>query len=190
MENISFKRAEEEVKNKKVGVIPTDTLYGVVGTALSEEVVERIYKIKERSADKPLIVLIGDLADLKLFNIKTSVDLNKFWPGKVSIILPCEEEKFTYLHRGKKTLAFRLTDDKRLRLFLKEVGPLVAPSANKEGENPSKNIKEAKSYFNNEVDFYIDGGELLSKPSTLISIENNKVFLHRKGAVDIEKNLS
>ncbi len=189
MKNISFKKAEEEIKKKRIGVIPTDTLYGIVGTALSEEVVERIYKIKERSANKPLIILIGDLADLKLFDIKTSVDLNQFWPGKVSIILPCKEEQFAYLHRGEKTLAFRLPDDKKLRSFLKEVGPLVAPSANKEGAASSKNIEEAKYYFSNKVDFYIDEGELLSKPSTLISINRNQVFLHRKGAVNIKKNL-
>ena len=56
--------------NHGVGVLPTDTLYGLVGSALSKKAVARIYKLRRRNPQKPFIILISSLADLKLFNIK------------------------------------------------------------------------------------------------------------------------
>jgi tRNA A37 threonylcarbamoyladenosine synthetase subunit TsaC/SUA5/YrdC len=64
---------------------------------------------------------------------------------------------------------------------LKISDPIIAPSANWEGHEPAKNIKEAKKYFKNKV-FYLDRGNLISKPSTLIDLKNNKIEIIRKGA--------
>src|SRR3989344_1179271 len=81
-----------------VGVLPTDTLYGLVGSALDKRVVERIYKLRRRSSKKPMIVLIGSKIDVRLFGVhidrRTSNMLNDLWPGKVSVILPCGSKKF------------------------------------------------------------------------------------------------
>ena len=52
--------------------------------------------------------------------------------------------------------------------FLKQTGPLVAPSANPQGETPAHMISEAKDYFGSEMDFYVSNGLLDSKPSTII----------------------
>src|SRR5204863_149383 len=70
------------------------------------------------------------------------------------------EEKFEYLHRGTNTLALRLPKDESLQNLLKKTGPLIAPSANVEGLPPAKNITDAKKYFGDGVDLYIDGGEI------------------------------
>ena len=59
--------------------------------------------------------------------------------------------------------------------LLKETGPLVAPSANPEGEIPAKNIEEARKYFGNKVDFYIDEGKIISEPSTLVRIDEDEI---------------
>lgn len=182
------------LKNSAVGVIPTDTLYGLMGLALNPQVVERIYQIKQRSADKPFIILISSLKDLNLFQIKLSADtkkiLQKYWPGKVSIILPCLSDQFSYLHRGTKSLAFRWPDYPKLTDIIRKTGPLVAPSANPEGLSPARNTKEAKDYFGNRVDLYVTGdddqGYQNSIPSTLIKIENNKVVVLRQGVVSIK----
>ena len=101
-----------------VGVIPTDTLYGLVGSALDPETVLRIYKLRRRSPDKPFIILISKIDDLKLFNIKidkfTLNFLKKNWPNPISVILPCPSKQFEYLHRGTKTLAFRVPNNQEL----------------------------------------------------------------------------
>lgn len=173
----------------EVGVLPTDTIYGIVAKALNPKAVEKIYQIKGRKPDKPLIILISSVNDLDLFNINidssTKNFLENIWPNKISVILPCKNDKLTYLHRNTNTLAFRLPNYPELIKLLKETGPLVAPSANPEGLRPAKTIEEAKQYFQEKASFYIDKGILISEPSTLIKIENNQITVLRTGAAEI-----
>ena len=173
-----------QLKNGFVGIVPTDTIYGLVGSALNPSTVERIYHLKDRDSCKPMIILIGSINDLKIFGInldlKTKSILQKYWPGPTSIILPCEGRQFEYLHRGTKSLAIRIPRKNNLRKFLVATGPLVAPSANIEGKSPAKTIADARSYFGNQVDFYVDGKTLNGRPSTLIKLVNNKKIVLRK----------
>ena len=178
------------LKKDGTGILPTDTLYGIVSSAFSKQAVERIYKIKKRNPKKPLIILISSLIDLKKFGISgrhirtNRLTLEKFWPGPVSIVFPCTStvkvKKIKYLHRGTKTLAFRFPKKKSLIKILKQTGPLVAPSANPEGKKPATTIAMAKKYFGDEMDFYMSGGILKNKPSALISIgEKGKIKILR-----------
>ena len=166
------------IKSGGIGVYPTDTLYGVVGGAHSKSAVEKIYSVKGRSKQKPFIILVSSINDLKKFGIKITKFQKKYlsevWPGAVSVILPCKLKKFEYLHRGKNTLAFRLPKKKKISEFVKKTGPLVAPSANPQGMIPAHTIAEAKDYFGSDMDFYVSGGLLDAKPSTI-------VFLSEKG---------
>ena len=116
----------------------------------------------------------------------TAAILKRLWPGKVSAVLPCSDEQWAYLHRGTGTVAFRLPDDAGLRALLRETGPLVAPSANPQGEPPAKTIEDAEGYFGDTVDFYVDGGLLDGEPSTLVKIENGNIVVLRQGAVRID----
>jgi L-threonylcarbamoyladenylate synthase len=179
----------EILKKGGMGVIPTDTIYGLVGSALSLEAVNRISKIKNRTNGKGFIVLVSSINDLLTFGVDltetTKVLLQKFWPGKVSVEFYCGRDEFNYLKKEGGTIAFRFPDKSDLLQLLKEVGPLVAPSANPESLSPAKNIIEAKEYFGNKVDFYEDGGELDSAPSTLVRIVGDKVEILRQGIVKI-----
>lgn len=172
------------LKNGGVGVLPTDTLYGLVGSALMPDTVERIYQLKERNTHKPLIVLIADIDDLEQFGIALSLplraELENYWPGPYSIILPTIDDQFEYLSRNTDTIAFRLPDNDELHELIRKVGPLVAPSANIEGLPPATNIVAAKKYFGSDVDFYVDGGELAGKPSTLLEIDGGDIKIVRE----------
>jgi len=180
------------LKNGGVGVIPTDTLYGLVASVDSKKAVEKIYRIKERNNSKALIVLIHSLKDLENFEIKIDKAeakiLKKFWLGEVSILLPCKNLKFKYIHRGTGEIAFRMINKKQKSLYdlIRKVGPIVAPSANKESEKPAENIKQAKEYFGNNVDFYINYGKRVGEPSTLIRIKDNEIEVLRQGKVKIK----
>ena len=184
-----LKLTAEILKNGGVGILPTDTIYGLVGSALLEDSVKKIYKLRKRNPGKPMIILIGSIKDLSLFKIrptkKEKTILNKVWPGKVSVVLPCVSQKFSYLHCGEKSLAFRLPQPKWLNQLLSRTGPLVAPSANREGKKSALTIKEAKKYFGKRVDFYFDSGKLSSLPSTLITLKKGKVTVLREGVVKI-----
>ena len=175
----------KKIKIGKIGVIPTDTIYGVAAAAFSKKAVTRAYKILKRNPKKPFIVLIGSIEDLALFNIKldgTTRDiLETLWPGKVSVVLPVKTRKFEYLHRGTETLAFRLPKKKGLADLLKKTGPLISTSANSEGAKPAETAAEAKKYFGDSIDFYIVGGKMKSFPSTLVEIKEGKIRVLRKG---------
>lgn len=151
------------LKHDGVGVIPTDTLYGLVGSAFSKKAINRVYQLKNRDKKKKLIILIASMNDLKKFKInlskKQKIFLEKVWPGKISVII--------------NNRAFRLPAKKSLIEILKKTGPLVAPSANPEELEPAKNIKKAKEYFGDKVDFYLPGGTLKGKPSILIKLNKN-----------------
>lgn len=179
-----IKLASKILRKEGVGIAPTDTIYGMLGSAFSKNAVERIYRLRKRNIRKPLIILIGSTDDLRSFGIKIDQDteslLEKFWPGRYSIILPCPLAKFFYLHRGKKSLAFRLPKNKRMKELLKKTGPLVAPSANPEGSAPANTIREARNYFGNNVDFYISRGKLKSAPSVIIEAKKGNIKFLRK----------
>lgn len=159
-----------------VVVMPTDTLYGIVGKAFSPLTVSRIYEARKRTPEKPFIVLIGDVSELNKFSINLSEEQKKVvenFTTPTSFILDCPHEELTYLHRGTKTLGFRVPAEPGLRNLLLKTGPLVAPSANPEGLPPAKNITEAKNYFGDLVDLYIDGGEIEGKASKVIRLERD-----------------
>ena len=178
------------LKNGGVAVMPTDTLYGIVSSAFNQSAVERVYRLRQRNPEKPCIILIEDISELKNFSILLSEEqktkVKEYWPfdyaqdkpDPVSIVLDCSSESLAYLHRGTKTLAFRVPNNKDLRKLLVLTGPLIAPSANPEGLSPTKNISEAKKYFGDAVDLYIDAGEISGPASKIIR-------LHKDGSVSI-----
>ncbi len=188
--NLTFKEADQVtklLKLGKIGVMPTDTIYGIVGSALNPKTVEEIYSLRRRGKGKPMIILISSLDELQKFGIaltgKQKDFLKKIWPNPVSVVLPCSKAELKYLHRGKKSLAFRRPKDGTLLETLKRVGPLVAPSANFEGQKPAETINEARKYFGDKMAFYVDGGKLKSKPSTIIQLftDGTQIVL-RKGS--------
>lgn len=187
--NKTIKKIALSLKNGSIGIIPTDTQYGIVTSALKPESVEKIYSLRKRSSEKPMIILISqvtDVLDIGLRPTKEQLNLmQKVWPNPVSLILPVTKTNLIYLHRGKKSLAFRIPAIKWLKELLDISGPLVAPSANFEGEKPATTIDEAKNYFKDQIDFYLDGGELNNPPSTVISLINNKYNIIRQGSYKI-----
>ncbi len=167
------------LKKGGIGVFPTDTLYGLVGSAGSKRAVERVYVVKKRDTTKPLIVLISKWSDLETFGIKLTklerVYAERVWPGRVSIIFPCPSKKFSYLHRGTGSIAIRFARNKTLQTLLRKTGPLVAPSANPESLPPAETIREAREYFSDTVDFYYAGGRKKGNPSRLIRLSSDGI---------------
>jgi len=178
-------------------VLPTDTLYGLCTSAFSPRAVEKIYDMKGRDDNKPFIILISHLEDMRQFGVSSKlITMNKklldtIWPGKVSIIFPLKHtmlKKYQYLHRGTGKLAFRIPDKKSVIQFIHTRGPLVAPSANPQSKKPAETLSEAKKYFGKNVDYYIAGGRLTSAPSTILEIGlDGNITIVRQGAVNVSE---
>lgn len=184
------------IQNDDIAIIPTDTIYGIVGKAFSPTVVERMYSLKKRDEDKPPIVLITDFKDLEHFGIVLDEERNNFlhqyWPGRLTCILPSSNkkiiQKLKYLHRGKENFALRMIGKRNRNLYnlIEKVGPIIAPSANPQDMPPANNIREAKKYFGDKIDIYIDGGTRKGKSSTIVSLMNKEIKILRQGDVKIK----
>ena len=191
LEEKTKKQVVKALKDGAVGVIPTDTVYGLVCSAFNEKAVERMYSVSDRDSDKPFVVALASRADLSRFGIKlgekTKRVIESVWPGEVSIVMGCHCEHFQYLHRGKNSVAFRLPRDEEFISILRETGPLATTSANSQGMPVSETINEAEKDFEDKIDFYIDGGHKDVVPSTIIKIgEGEEIKLLREGAVEID----
>ncbi len=187
MKNLETKR---DILENGIFVCGTDTLYGLCTSAFIKENVEEIYDIKGRDENKPFIILLSEVSDLKSFSItltpKQKRHLDEIWPGKVSVILPCPDKKFEYLHRGTNSLAFRIPKKNSIRDILEITGPLVAPSANKQGQKPAETVTEAKAVFGEDIDAYFSGGKLAGAPSTIITFKDDTLVCLREGAVPFQ----
>ena len=187
--SIDIKKVARLVHEGEIVVMSTDTVYGVVASALRSDAVERVYSLRERNMHKPCIVLIASIEAIKLFGVVVDVEsekkIHEIWLAAVSIVLSCPDERFSYLHRGTQTIAFRVPEEKALRDFLEESGPVIAPSANPEGKSTAKTTAEARDYFGGKISLYIDGGMQDGEPSTLISINRGEISVLRQGRVKV-----
>lgn len=165
------------IKDGGIGVILTDTIYGLVADANNEQAVERVYKTRSRDLEKPCIVLIDNLSQIWDVDVPLRYEevIKSYWPGRVSILLPAADKTPAFIHRGYNgTVAFRMPDDPELRALLKKTGPLIAPSANPAGENPAADITEAEGYFGESIDFYVDSGICTNTtPSRIIRLQED-----------------
>lgn len=181
--NILDDSAISALKNGQLIIAKTDTIYGILAAANSEKAVERLYEVKRRSLDKPVIVLVADIDDIP--NLAPSIkckyqEISKNRP--TTIITKVSPDFLPYLPRNGGTLAFRVVPESPLAELIRTVGLLVAPSANPSGEEPAKNVTEAINYFHELVPIYVDSGEIVNaQPSQIIRInEGGEIeFLRR-----------
>ena len=172
-----------------VGVIPTDTVYGLVARAADKEAVARLYDLKNREG-KPGTIIAATIDQFAHLGIKARYlrAVAEYWPGAISIVIPCGPE-LEYLHEGVGSLAVRVPDDEQLQALLEQTGPLLTSSANHPGEDTATTIVEAQNYFGDNVDFYVDGGDLSGRqPSTIVRVVDDAIEVLRQGVVVIENN--
>lgn len=177
------------LKEGGIGVLPTDTVYGLVCLAANKEAVERVFTVKTRT-NQPGTILAASLTQLADLGIKQRYlkAVEQYWPNPLSIIIPCGTE-LSYLHMGKDSLAVRIPAHEGLIALLSKTGPLMTTSANTPGGMVAGNLAESQAYFGDKVDFYVNGGELGQQPpSTLIRIVDDAIEVLRQGAILIDEN--
>jgi len=179
--------ARQLLQSGAVGVIPTDTVYGLVARAADKEAVARLYDLKQRE-NKPGTLIAASIEQLEEVGLKHRYlkAVEGYWPGAVSVVIPAADPALKYLHQGKMSLAVRIPAGKELQKLLEKTGALITSSANPPGEPTAVNVEQAKEYFGYRVDFYSDGGDLSGRqPSTLIRIVDDAVEVLREGTVKI-----
>ncbi len=177
----------ESLRSGAVGILPTDTVYGLVCSARDLTAVERLYALKQREA-KPGTVIAADIRQLVELGLKERYlkAVAHYWPNPISIVIPCHD--LQYIHQGVGSIAVRIPKDAKVASLLDAVGPLVTSSANQPGEAEAEDISEAQAHFGETVDFYVDGGnKSQSQASTVIRIVDDAVEILREGLIKIDE---
>lgn len=185
---VTLDKAIELIKAGNVGVMPTDTVYGLVARAADPIAVARMYALKQRD-HKPGTVIAASVEQLVALGVpQDHLDrVKKWWPNSLSVETPLDTN-LSYLHQDTGRQGFRVVADEKVRSVLEQTGPLVTSSANHPGKPGSVTVDEAWDYFGDRVDFYVDGGDLSGRePSTIIKInDDDSIEVIREGAVHID----
>ncbi len=159
-------------------VAPTDTIYGILADATNYDAVRRLYDLR-RPSRRPFIVLVPDIFWVRKLGLEAD--------GRaVSLILKpyitaVLKKRFPLFHwLGRESVAVRVPRRGFVRRVLEVLGrPLVAPSANREGEPPARSVEEAFLYFGDMVSLYVDGGLISGRPSALLDVREGLKVLRR-----------
>lgn len=182
---VTLSTAIELLKNGGVGVMPSDTVYGLVAHAFNEAAVTRMYALKSRER-KPGTLIASSTDQLESLGVpkKELEKVAKWWPNPLSAVLIMNGNE--YLHQGVGDIAMRVVKDDTIRSLLEQTGPLITSSANLPGEPNATTITEAIAYFSDSVDFYVDGGVRDNfLPSTIIKPSKDGIAILRQGDVHI-----
>lgn len=181
----------------EIAVIPTDTVYGIVGDVTNENTINKIYSLKQREKNKPLLILVSSLEMLsKYVEDISSLELeiiNKFWPGPLTIIFNKKKNLSDTLTASKNEIAIRMPDDKALLDLINKLGkPIIATSANIAHQKTITSVDLLENSIKDNISYIYDAGYLEDKPSTIIKIENDNVIFIREGIIakDIKEFLN
>lgn len=182
----------ENLKNGKLIVIPTETVYGLAANALDEKAINLIFKVKGRPQDNPLIIHTYSKENIyKLTkNQPKYLDkiIDKFMPGPLTLVLEKQDFIPNIVTAGLKTVGIRIPNHIDTLKFLKIVDlPIAAPSANKSGKPSPTKIEHIFKDYQNEEEIYgiIDGGECkVGIESTIIKCDEEKIIILRPGIID------
>jgi len=180
---------------RKGGVvaIPTETVYGLAADASNADAVKRIFAIKGRPADHPLIVHIADESQLRHWarEVPKSAKLlaRQFWPGPLTLILPRSQHVSDVITGGQDTVGLRVPDHPVAFALLRAMGPngaLAAPSANRYGRISPTTAEHVIEELGDKVDMILDGGPCkVGLESTIVSCIGDDVTVLRPGGIPI-----
>lgn len=188
-----LQRAAEIIRNGGLVAIPTETVYGLGASALSDEAVARIFAVKGRPQDNPLIIHVHGAEALEQWceDVPETARFlaESFWPGPLTMVLKkkaCVPERVT---AGMDTVAVRCPDHWATLRIIELAGvPIAAPSANISGKPSPTSADHVRHDINGMVEAIVDGGECrVGLESTIIDLSVTPPRLLRPGGVSLEE---
>ena len=187
-----LKAPAEAIKQGKLVLFPTETVYGIGANALDEEAVKKIYIAKGRASDNPLIAHIANLEMLKKLVMEVGkVEeklIEKFWPGPLTIVFKKKTVVPDVVTGGLDTVAIRMPSDIIAHKLIEYSNcPIAAPSANISGKPSGTQVEDVIGELDGKVEYVIDGGKVdIGVESTVIRVIDGVVHILRPGKVTPE----
>lgn len=177
-QKIVIQKATKSIKEGKVMICPTDTVYGLVVNTKNEKATKKLFKIKQRPREKAIPIFVKDIKMAKrlaYINKEQEKFLRKFWPGKLTAVLKSKGKLPKRILGSGKKIGLRIPDYKLVNILLSKLNlPLTGTSANISGKPASGNLKEVLSQFKDkkhQPDLVIDARNLpKSKPSIVLDL--------------------
>jgi L-threonylcarbamoyladenylate synthase len=179
-------KAVSLLKQGKVMIFPTETVYGIGADAFNEKAAAKIFKLKKRSKNQPLQILIADFEAVKKtasgVSAKALKLMKKSWPGPLTAVVRKKKSVPDVVTGGLNTVGLRMPDHLLVLEIIKALGrPVAASSANITGKNPPKTAKEAGRHFKSGISLVIDGGRCrIGKASKVVDATKRTVKVLRK----------
>ena len=174
---------------------PTETYYGLAVDPDCASAVTKLYKMKKRSKEKPLLLLIEK--DEQLKTVVQQVPLiywpliRKYWPGPLTLIFPAKQTLNKQITGNTGTIGIRISPNPHAQQLVRRMGkPITATSANISGLTPARTAQEVVEMLGDNVDYVVDGGQTeAGLCSTILTIQNGKLTLLRRGKIDLTDEL-
>ena len=192
--NIDF--AKDKLDKGGLVAIPTETVYGLGGNALNLESIDKIFNLKNRPSNDPLICHTNSISKIEKYVNEIPDEAyklaEKFWPGPITLIFEKNDIIPNKTTSNLNTVGFRIPNKEITLDLLNNLDyPLSAPSANKFGYISPTRTEHILKNFNQGIDYILDGGKCeLGIESTIIGFENKNTIVYRLGSLvveDIEK---
>ncbi|WP_445666328.1 L-threonylcarbamoyladenylate synthase [Fodinibius sp. AD559] len=179
------------LKSGEVVAFPTETVYGLGADAKNPDAIKKVFEIKGRPSDNPLIVHISDKKQTEDFASKISDDARKlmdgFWPGPLTLIFEKKPQVLDIITAGLDTVALRWPKHPLSQQLIARAGALVAPSANSSGKPSPTKAEHVKEDFGDDFPV-VDAGETdIGLESTVLDISSEPYTIYRPGAVSAEE---
>lgn len=184
--------AADLINKGEVIAMPTETVYGLAADATNPDAIRRIFMIKGRPQDNPLIVHISNISMMESLTAnvpRIAYELaEEFWPGPLTIVLPKSNLVPHEISAGLDTVAIRMpSHDTALKLIDESGVPIAAPSANKSGSPSPTTANHVYDDLNGQIPIILDGGSCkIGLESTVVKIDNDEIIILRPGIVTIE----
>lgn len=182
------------IKDGGVVAFPTETYYGLACDPFNKSALSRLYALKRRPPDKPVLTLVQDENHLPRL-VKEIPDvflplMHSFWPGPLTLIFSSQEDLPEILTGYTSTVGVRVSSHPVARQLVEAaVQPLTATSANFSGQPAAVSAKEVSDQLGPDIDFILDAGETPGgKGSTIVGLnEEGQIVLIREGVIPSEK---
>lgn len=191
-----LKAPAEAIREGKLVIFPTETVYGIGANAIDEEAVRNIYIAKGRASDNPLIAHISDIKKLddlvlEVGEIERKL-IKNFWPGPLTIVFNKKPIVPDIITGGLDTVAVRMPSNEIAHKLIEYSNcPIAAPSANISGKPSGTQIEDIIEELDGKVEYIIDNGKVdIGVESTVIRVVDNVVHILRPGKItpeDIEE---
>ena len=184
--------AANSLKDGKLVIFPTETVYGIGANALDEDAVDSIFVAKGRANDNPLIVHISDFNMLdKLVEKPTQLEqklMDAFMPGPFTLILKKKDVIPNNVSANLDTVGIRMPSNKIAHKLIEKTNlPIAAPSANISSRPSGTKVEDIKEEFQNKVDIIIDGGKTsVGLESTVVKVIGDVPTILRPGKITPE----